>query len=60
MDGTSVLYSKWSSGQPDSEREQCTVIEQADGFAWHDVFCDRQEAFICKSGGILAFIIEVK
>ncbi|KAI3374792.1 hypothetical protein L3Q82_021350, partial [Scortum barcoo] len=52
MDGSQVLYQKWSEGQPDFKNfdENCAIMEQYTGF-WHDYNCGFEHASICKRSG---------
>ncbi|XP_041804638.1 macrophage mannose receptor 1-like [Chelmon rostratus] len=49
MDGSQVVFQRWSEGQPDFKNydENCVVMEQYNGF-WHDYNCGYQHGSICK------------
>jgi hypothetical protein len=47
VDGTSLNYTNWESGQPNGgSAENCLLMEN--GYKWHDYPCDSLSAFFCK------------
>ncbi|XP_038573590.1 macrophage mannose receptor 1-like [Micropterus salmoides] len=49
MDGSQVVFERWSEGQPDFKNydENCAAMEHSTGF-WHDYNCGHEYKSICK------------
>ncbi|XP_054912711.1 macrophage mannose receptor 1-like [Poeciliopsis prolifica] len=47
VDGTSPAFTHWSSGEPNSEEEKCTIANFDDSGKWEDCPCDWNFPFFC-------------